>query len=531
MARRKKDFPHQGALFSEEPESIGPLTQPDPPWDPDLTRRLRVLLHAAPLLDLHRNDGIQESDRRHYDGLALALKVLDLIVTRTGLDQEVDSRVAASELSPLLGALDVMAGLEPASERHAAVVERVLGALRNDADSRRPFSAEYADFDPDTQRARLPGGESAAATSAAGMPAASRRRLEFSLVQDIFHPSGNVVMRLTNEAINLYLNALDQDIEDAQVAAEAVVQSQLARGKLAEAVQSARQARLQSLRLYDKIDRGLRETRRDVAAVDWSEELPQLITSSLEHLKGRQAVESAILEEASKRRASLDPADDRARAVVQIADLIEDCQVRNIELQQLLLGAHNVFLDEQERQAFRPRAKAEFPELASEVLEPLLAADSRAAHAALAVSVPMFLGPRPASVLALRDLVLWQLRPRREPSPDHAAIETIEAEASVAERPRFDPADRERSQALLDDLDAPVALSDLLDRLAASGEALSVQELVALQTLGLFAAEQPKAPVRVESLGTTLLARGFYGDDLALVPENGEPPCARPDGE
>ena len=57
-------------------------------------------------------------------------------------------------------------------------------------------------------------------------------------------------MQLSSEAINLFLNALDLDIESAQEANEAVVRFQLERGKFDQARSFAENARGQSLR-YD----------------------------------------------------------------------------------------------------------------------------------------------------------------------------------------------------------------------------------------------------------------------------------------
>jgi hypothetical protein len=248
--KQAKDSP----LFVEgTAQPAGPGTA----WRGALTHRSRVLLHTAPLHDLRAGDAHLDDERRHYDSLSLALKIIDLIVENTGLDREVDRAAVSRALAPLLHSMDEAAGVAPDARRHALVIDRVLGGLRNDEERRRQFSVKYQDFDPEGK--------------------AVSRQLEFRLVADHFHPSGGTVLRLSNEAINLYLNALELDIEDAQTVAEAVVQSQLARGKFDEAVQTARNARLQSLRFREKIETVLRETRRNLRRVDWREEVPMTI--------------------------------------------------------------------------------------------------------------------------------------------------------------------------------------------------------------------------------------------------------------
>ena len=52
---------------------------------------------------------------------------------------------------------------------------------------------------------------------------AIRRKFSFRLVLDRYDATGNVILGLSPQAINIYLNALELNIEDAQAANEAVV--------------------------------------------------------------------------------------------------------------------------------------------------------------------------------------------------------------------------------------------------------------------------------------------------------------------
>ena len=61
-------------------------------WPVDLTRRLRVLLHTLPLDGMRRGDAIRDAELRHYDGLALALRVLDVVIDRLGLGRRQTAR-------------------------------------------------------------------------------------------------------------------------------------------------------------------------------------------------------------------------------------------------------------------------------------------------------------------------------------------------------------------------------------------------------------------------------------------------------
>ncbi len=366
-------------------------------WSADLTRRLRVLLHTLPLAGMRRGDSVRDEDLRHYDGLALALRVLDAVIDRLGLEAEADREVVTRLLKPVLTEMDDAAGMSPSPERHDSIIDKVISGLRNDGDARRPFREEYTSFD-DEGRAR-------------------RFALEFRLLFDAFHPSGSTVLRPSSEACNLYLRLLDLDIEDAQAAAEAVVESQLARGRFDEAVYSARQARIQSVRFRDKVLQILRDTRRDVDRVDWKAEVPRTLDESLVHLDRRVSVEQGILNAADERlEVMADDDADGQRAVAQVAEITRDCLLRHTELHEQLIGARNVFLDAQARQSFVPKPSRPLPDLWEDVIEPVLRLPAAQAGQLLEHGFPLLVGPRLPVLPSLTEIVSWMLQPRR-PQP------------------------------------------------------------------------------------------------------------------
>jgi len=98
-------------------------------WPADLTRRLRVLLHTLPLDGMRRSDAIRDTEFRHYDSLALALRVLDVVIDRLGLEAEADREVVTRVLRPVLSAMDAAAGVDPSPERHERMLDKLLGVL------------------------------------------------------------------------------------------------------------------------------------------------------------------------------------------------------------------------------------------------------------------------------------------------------------------------------------------------------------------------------------------------------------------
>lgn len=466
-------------------------------WHHTLTPKLRVLLHVFPLLKLQQADSHRDSDSRHYDSLPLTLKVFDLIIESTGLEREIDSQQVVSFLSPLLSSMDASVGIDPNPLRHSAMVERLLGALRNDGKGRQPFAETYVDFDEGRAIART---------------------LEFRLLQEVHHPDGRIVLRLSNEALNLFLNALDLDIEDAQAAAEAIVQSQLARGRFNEAVESANNARLQSVRYKEKIEQVLRETRRDLRRVDWWKGIPELLSGALDHINARFTVERNIASSAQEKLENLLPGSVEAQQVAKVAHLIDQCCQRHMKLHPRLMEARKVFLDEQERQAFVPRASAQRPDLLAGVLEPLLRMGRADASELVEEMAPMLFGPRPPRTLSLSDLLLWHLRPRRESRANELVIEERDLAELSGDLLRYPAPVRAQAQTYLREAANNEALSTLLERAYEAGEAPVVLEMIALLAFRAFAPDTEDRDadwitIRAER---ALNVAGFHGDDLVL---------------
>ncbi len=472
---------------------------PERIWPADLTRRLRVLLHTLPLAGMRRGDSLREEDLRHYDGLALSLRVLDAVIDRLGLEAEADREVLTRLLKPALTKMDEAAGMVPSPERHDSIIDKVISGLRNDGDARRPFREEYTSLDDEGCARRLV--------------------LEFRLLFDAFHPSGSTVLRPSSEACNLYLRLLDLDIEDAQAAAEAVVESQLARGRFDEAVHSARQARIQSVRFREKILQVLRDTRRDVDRVDWRTEIPRTLNESLAHLERRVSVEQGILNAADERlELMMDEDADGQRAVAQVAQLTRDCLLRHTELHEQLIGARNVFLDAQARQSFVPKPSRPLPDLWEDVVEPVLRLPVAQAGRLLEDAFPLLVGPKLPALPCLTEIVSWMLQPRRPQPQREIPIDPIDAAHLEMELRRYPPEVRARAESVLQAAQGEVPLSQLLSAARTLDVSDAVLEVIALLALQGFAAEdRGTARVAAESIPDARLDDPLlYGDDIMV---------------
>lgn len=464
-----------------------------------MTARLRALLHAGPLLRLKERESFLPEGAEHYDLLALALAMFDAVIENTGLDGETDAGMLVASLAPFLAAMDRAAGVEPDENRHRSVAERVLAQLRNDSDRRRPFRTQYTAFDAQGR--------------------AATREMRMRLLEDRHHPDGRVVLTLSTGAANLFLRALDLDIEDGQIATAAIVHTQLERGKFDRAASAAAEARLLSLRYREKIERAIRDTRRNLRRVDWGGEVRRLLDEALGHLTHQLIAEQAIRTVANERLETLEAGSDPARTVARVRDLIDECHRRHVQLHRPVMTARAVFLDEQERQAFtRPRHNT-FPHLEGGVLVPLMRMDADTAATVLEGAVPVLVGPAVPGVFQLNEMVMWLLQPRREATPGEvgrAARDLIDPDPLPE---RFGPEVRARAGVRLQAVDSPRPLSRVLAAAAADGEPREVLECVALLALRMFGpAGETSFGLRAVRTGEPLVVDGIAGDELILLP-------------
>ena len=276
-----------------------------------------------------------------------------MVIDQSGFGNEVVRETVADALFPLLESLDEAAQVRPDKTRHRRVVERLLAGLLNEANHNESFAVDYSDFD--------------------GTGRASRKTFAFKLLKEVHGYSGEIALQLSSEAINLFLNALDLDIESEQIANEAVVQYQLDRGKYDKARASAENARGQSLRYEEKIHRIIEQTKRDIRQVNWREEVHGLLVDALEHVQQRLKIEDGIIRSATERLDVMDEDDQKRLSVSDVVRLMKDCRFRHLNLNKVLMSARGEFLEQQSRQCFVDVSASVAVHLRDDVLGRLLA--------------------------------------------------------------------------------------------------------------------------------------------------------------
>ena len=187
-----------------------------------VARRTRSLITPAPILELEANKSQRDIDLSRHDLRMLCLVTLDTVIDRMGFGSGATRRDVQIALSPILHASEP--DLTPDRER--LVLDLVLDALLNEKGRRQRFVVRYATLEGSVVR---------------------WLEFEYALLEERETEDGaGRVFRASKEAINLYTSMLGLDLDDAAVADAAVLRYQAERGRLDDAIQTARQAQIRA---------------------------------------------------------------------------------------------------------------------------------------------------------------------------------------------------------------------------------------------------------------------------------------------
>jgi hypothetical protein len=344
---------------------------------------MKALACTAPLHDLDvRKVRLDWADATVYQMAEVAFAVIDQVTVAMDFDHGAKHEEVVARVLPFVAAQ----APERDRDEHAQVARWVLDNLVNVGTTDRGFRAVYGGF------------------SAAG--GYERRAFDFKLLIELAAEDGTIYLRASDEAINVLIGALDTDIESAQIAAEIKLDNLIKRGKLSDAQAAAQQARYRTVQYAENLRRKLEATRRDVRAVDWEHEVPDLIDAALVHVGERYRAENAILDNIRRAR---DEAEDpvHKRRAASLVELVGDCIKRHTQLQTRLLDAGTVFRAEQDRQQFSGPAQRATVDLFGQLLLPTLGlplvdavrATDRFFHPVAGLAIPLL--PRLLDVVQL----------------------------------------------------------------------------------------------------------------------------------
>ncbi|MET9078593.1 hypothetical protein ABZX95_42205 [Streptomyces sp. NPDC004232] len=468
-------------------------------------RRSSVLARGAPLHRIDQRQAWQRFSRGLYDPRTLALAALEAVVSR----QEMEAEATTEEVVEFLASLAASAAPEREASEHLAVSRFVLRELLNDAQHGEEVEVSYSDYRAGHNRVTL-----------------SLRMLEEGIGR-----RGQAVLRATTPAINLLLSGLEHDLEDEQAAKDTMLRRQVASGRWGRAEESAAESLKLSLMYCERVRAVLEETERDVRAVDWSRDVPVLLTASRAHLGERHRVERDLMEYLRGVRNAVEDADVR-RTCERVLRLLGRAHLRHTQLLEKVIDARPAFLRSQADQRFRPPPRLALVGVQEDVLEPLLCLDIEEAEVIASRFADAVGGPVVSRLPRLQDWWASLLAPARDvqeavPDEDIELIADDPGELSVYGQEDLAVA----RTVLMEALRTPVRLSQLLEQ--ALVHTVEAADLLAVSVLRAYAPdpeedeEDDAADELADLLGELVVVLDdgavfdlgpLAGSDLLLVP-------------
>ena len=174
----------------------------------------------------------------------------------------------------------------------------------------------------------------------------------------------------------------------------------------------------------------------------------------------------------------------------------------------------------EERQAFHPWASEHLPSLSKDVLEPLLSMSRIDAATVLNDAAAPLIGAVPPQLVSLKGLIRWMLQPRRPARTDETPIEDVDLVECGRELLRFPDDIRDRGDSILQEIESPTSLSQLLAVVSDWDGPAELEEYIVLSVLRHFAPEDEDVNhIKVyKHENDRLRTPRFAGDDLIIAP-------------
>lgn len=455
-----------------------------------VARRTRSLIAPAPLLELEANKTQRGLDLSQHDLRMLCLVVLDVVIDKMGFGTGATRRDIEFALSPIIRAAEPDIPLE--NETRAVGI--VLDALLNERGRRQQFVERYAALE---------------------VSEVLWREFAYRLLEETQTEEGERVFRASSEAINLYTEMLGYNLEDAAEADLAVLKYQSQRGRLDDAIQTARQAQIRAKAYAETIRLRLEVARRDADQAKWTSEVLQQMAHALGHIRERQRKEAELRTGLEQRRDQAG-GDDLCK-LTRLLDELEKSETTNLELHRLLITANDQFREEHARQRLRRVATGARVNLEPEVLLPWLHAEVSFVQEAWMPAMNVLVGhatPVPPSLEQLWSKLLALPTEFEVLQADVAAPQTT---ALPEAPPVFQPADRIAVRDFLRrELRETRKLSELLIVASEHGLSSPTRRLFVLLTMEQFGAAGERRQFAVVPDGQSFAAEDFSGDELVL---------------
>ncbi len=312
----------------------------------ELYGRWQALQLLSPVFELTKRAAPRAGfDHSRYDLGQLALRAIDqIVVAQASLVGSVSPERLTDHLR---GVAQRMAPDDP-TRPWQQVATTTLNTLLNDGN---PHEATWVDL------------------AGNGDEWAESRPYRFRLLRLVEGDEGTAIVA-TDQAILLYLRALNTDLGDQAMALKLLVEIQMTAGEFDKALRSAREATRTAQGLAATLRERLADTRRDVRSVDWAGQMPAWLAEQTAQVRAQLERDRQLSELAE--RSGLDP--DATAACRKILEEVHRSWAVWARLERHLQQAIPVFLAAQQAQRFNARPVSIALDLVGQLLAPSLTA-------------------------------------------------------------------------------------------------------------------------------------------------------------
>ncbi|MEU8658045.1 hypothetical protein [Actinoplanes philippinensis] len=505
-----QDDDQQPDLFSTDEASPdhAPLEVRSPAADASVRARWRALVLTDPVARLVRNAAHAGVDDATYDLRQLALAAIDIAVASMGFARQITLSHLVASVAELAQLMDGKADRTAATE----AARWVLRGLLNDAENQGSFVYVFHDV-----RANPP----------------RREEYPFKLLSLQDSPSGAVVQP-SPQAVMLYLNGLNLDVDDAEEALSVVLRRQLDDRRFEAAGRTAATAERASVAMAATLSEIIESTRRNVHSADWLTAVPAHLAKARKHVQARIEADGEVI---SHVMSGIDAEADAAvrRASGDLVETLHRIRDVHLDLAARAAGAREVYRQAQLQQIFSRPVRLRLLNVERELFEPLLTMTTGEAEPVATAFTDRVLGFRIPRVLQLGDLVDLMLAPTRQTIPVEYVPEDP-GDDDEADVQAYPPAVVAAAAKILRQAQhTPTPLSELVDAAAATDSEVvgaAVDDVIELVTLACLWAYAPDTPepgdtndTGIDALISTLTANrtdrtidrpAVWGDELMI---------------
>ncbi len=446
-------------------------------------RRVKALAATVPVEELDRSKASFSGNFwALYDLRTLAIAAIDWIALALGISSGASPEGAITFLARQ--AERQQPSREP--DEHRQVALRVLERLVGDGEVSRRY-VDHSSVPPTV------------------------REFTFRLVYEQLSGSGTVHLRVSEEAINVLVDALDMDIADAQDAQEAWMRRLVERGMLGKAAAAARQSRLRSIQFLERVQSIVRDTTADITAHDWGGKVADFLAECLTHVAERLRAERELRELVADRRDGINDGRSRAEAN-DLLDVLADCHARHSQLHAFLISTRGRFRAAQDAAfAVAPGADVRY-DLEADLLKPLLGAPVGVAGRWAEQVFLRFFGPPRLIAPSLAVLVDDACEAPSERALDEPEEEPLFEEP---EPPWWEPV-WDTAASVLEEVTHPVTIAELIGRATETAEVRGLDPLLVAAAVAHRAYELVGAPAKPGLLGVP--TGGRLDNDVVVGP-------------